>query len=213
MSFSKIKFSRCDEIGGVLAEARDMISIASTKDDDERFLELASRIACTTIRDLRPADVFVTRIDHWFDHKWLGFSGKVLGAVAVHRQERLTIPPFIPRRVISQQSYRFDADAAAYRVASLPPLHRHQQSSDNLRRFIDTVSQSAVFIWFSGGTVEADQGSLMIYNVEAEGQGGWYASFRRTDTWHLQKVRGISIPELMSLIERGVDVTAIGSST
>src|SRR3954469_13547774 len=158
-----------------------MVAIAPMKNEDERFLALVSRIASTTIRDVRPTDVFVTRIDHWFDHKWLGFSGKLLGALGVHKRDRLTIPPFMPRRVASPHAYPFDAGAAAYRGVETPSLHRHQQSSDNLTRFIDRVSRSAVFIWFSGGTTEADQGSVMIYIVCAELQSSWYASFRRTD--------------------------------
>ena len=47
----------------------------------ERFLALVSGIASAMIQEIRPADVFVTRIDHWFDHKWFGFSGKMLGAL------------------------------------------------------------------------------------------------------------------------------------
>lgn len=182
-----------------------MVPIAPMENDDEHFLVLVSRIASTTIRDLRPTDVFVTRINHWFDHKWLGFSGKVLGALGVHKRKRLTIPPFMPRRVASHHSYTVGAGLASYCVASVPPLHRHQQSSDNLTRFIDRVSQSAVFIWFSGGTADADQGSVMVYSVHAESQSGWYASFRRTNDWRLNKVQGLSTPELTSLIERGAD--------
>src|ERR1051325_1936947 len=104
-----------------------MVPIAPLKNDDERFLALVSRIASITIRDVQPTDVFVTRIDHWFDHKWLGFSAKVLGALGVHKRDRLTLPPFTPGRVASQHSYTLDAAAGSYCVASVPPLHRHQQ--------------------------------------------------------------------------------------
>ena len=185
-----------------------MLPIAHMQHDDERFLALVSRIASTTVQDLRPADVFVTRIDHWFDNKWLGFSGKLLGALGVQKRKRLTIPPFMPRRVASHHAYTLDAGTASYRLASVPPLHRHQQSSDNLTRFIDRVSQSGVFIWFSGGTADANHGSVMVYTIQAESQSGWYASFRRTDDWRLHKVQGLSTPELTSLIERGADAHA-----
>ncbi len=178
-----------------------MFPIAHTKHDDKRFIALVSRIAATTIQDLQPADVFVTRIDHWFDHKWLGFSGKTLGSLGIHRQYRLTIPPFMPRRVASHHAYTLDPATASYLIASVPPLHRHQQSSDNLTRFIDRVSQSGVFIWFSGGTVDADFGSVMVYSSQADSQSGWYASFRRTDDWRLHKVQGLSITELTRFMD------------
>ena len=185
-----------------------MVPIAPMKNDDERFLALVSRIASTTIRDIRPTDVFVMRIDHWFDHKWLCFSGKVFPGLGVHKRKRLTLPPFMPDRVASHHSYTLDAGVASYRVASAPPLHRYQQSSDNLTRFIDRVSQSAVFIWFSGGTVGADQGSIMVYCVHDKSQSGWYASFRHTGDWRLHKVRGLSTSELTSIVERGADAPA-----
>jgi hypothetical protein len=185
-----------------------MLPIAYIQGDDERFLALVTRIAAATIQDFRPADVFVTRIDHWFDHKWLGFSGKLLGALGVHKRKRLTIPPFMPRRVVSHHAYTLDAGTATYHVASLPPLHRHQQSSDNLTRYIDRVSPSGVFIWFSGGTSNADHGSVMVYTSHAGSQSAWYASFRRVEDWRLHKVRGLSMPELTSIIERGADAHA-----
>ena len=181
-----------------------MVTIARMENDDDHFLSLVNRIIFATIRDLQPTDVFVTRIDHWFDHKWLGFSGRS-DLVGIHRLERLNIPPFMPRRVLSHHSYTLDEGAAVFRVASVPPLHRHQMSHQNLGRFIDRVSQSAAFIWLSGGTADADQGSVMVYNIRAEAQSGWYASFRRTDDWRIHKVKGLSTPELSSLIERGAD--------
>jgi hypothetical protein len=185
-----------------------MLPIAHFQDDDERFLALVSGIASTTIQDLRPTDVFITRIDHWFDHKWLGFSGKMLGAPGVHKRTRLTIPPFMPRRVASQHFYTCDAGARSYHVADAPPLHRHQQSRDNLTRFIDRVSPSAVLVWFSGGTANADHGCVMVYTNLAESQSGWYASFRRIDHWRLHKAQGLSMTELMNLIDRGAKTHA-----
>lgn len=184
-----------------------MISITHVKSDDERFIALVSRILSTAIQDLRPKYVFLTRIDHWFDHKWLGFSGKLLGAVGVHKK-RLTIPPFTPRRVVSHHFYYLRARTGAYTFASMPSLHCRQPSSFNLTRYIDRLSQSGLFVWFSGGTSDADHGSVMVYNSQHESQSGWYASFSHTDDWRIHKVRGISRSELESLIERGVNAHA-----
>ena len=132
----------------------------------------------------------------------------MLDALGVHKRTRLTIPPFMSRRVASQHAYTSDAGATSYHVASAPPLHRHQQSRDNLTRFIDRVSPSAVFVWFSGGTANADHGSVMVYTNHVESQSGWYASFRRIDDWHLHKAQGISTAELMHLIEGGANAHA-----
>ena len=72
-------------------------------------------------------------------------------------------------------------------------------------RYIDRVSQSGVFIWFSGGTAAADHGSVMVYSTEAESQSGWYGSFQLTDDWRLHKVKGLSKSQLTSLLEKGAD--------
>jgi hypothetical protein len=38
---------------------------------------------------------YVVKIDNWFGKRWLGFSGKALGALGV-RKKKLTLPPFHP---------------------------------------------------------------------------------------------------------------------
>ena len=139
-----------------------MLSITAKQDDDASFLALINRIADRTIQQFHPRDVFLVRTDHWFDHKWLGFSGKVLGAVCV-ANSRLTIPPFVPNRIVSQEAYSLDEGSVSYTHTNGPPLHRVQASKDNLTRFIDRVTKSGVFIWFSGGTQQASAASVMVY--------------------------------------------------
>jgi len=175
-----------------------MYSIAAMKDDDASFLAMVNRVVDRTLQQVNPADVFVVRTDHWFDQKWLGFSGKVLGAIGVSKN-RLTIPPFVPNRVVSQDAYSLDAAACSYRHVDAPPLHVVQHSRQNLTRFIDRITKSGVFIWFSGGTRQADMGSIMAYVVNGDSQSAWYASFQRGKTWQIHKVSGLSKNELLHL--------------
>ena len=84
-------------------------------------------------------------------------------------------------------------------------LHRYQASGENLSRFIGNVSESGVFVWFSGDTALVDNGSIMVYHIEGAIQSGWYASFRRSKDWRLHKVKGLSRAELTSMLEREVD--------
>lgn len=173
--------------------------ITATNNDDPRFLALVNRIVSSSVHQSRPADVFVVRIDHWFDHKWLAFAGKLHGAVAIHKPQRLTIPPFHPDRVVSEQV--FTRDGESYRANQGPYLHRIQQSGENLSRFIGHVSKSGFFVWFSGDTAHSEQGSILMYAIEGDMQHGWYASFRRGTDWRLHKVKGLSRPELMKMME------------
>lgn len=176
-----------------------MISITATKGDDADFIVLLNRIVCRITQEVQSRDVFLIRIDRWFDHKWRGFSGKMLGAVAV-RQERLTIPPFVPKRVISQEAYSLDGGSGNYRLVGAPPLHLRQPSRENLTRFIDRVSSAGLFVWFSGDTQSAN-GCIMVYICTGDSQSSWYASFRAVETWQIYKLQGISKSEFLHLTE------------
>lgn len=173
--------------------------IKPTDDDDPGFLALVSRLLTSSIRQTHPTDVFLVRIDQWFDHKWFAFAGKIYGKVAIRKSQRLTIPPFIPGRVVSQHVYTLDGDV--YRKRQAPSLHRYQHSGENLSRFIGHTTESGVFLWFSGDTVRNEHGSVMLYAIQGEMQSGWYASFRRGADWQLFKAKGISRAELMRMIE------------
>jgi hypothetical protein len=174
--------------------------LASMKDDDASFLALVNRAVDRTLQQFHPADVYLVRTDHWFDQKWLGFSGKMLGALGVTKR-RLTIPPFVPNRVISQETYSSNKGTSSYRHSDAPPLHLAQPSRQNLTRFVDRVTKSGVFIWFSGGTQQAGMGSIMAYVVAGDSQSAWYASFQRATTWQINKVSGLSKSELVHLTE------------
>jgi hypothetical protein len=176
------------------------LSVVPIKNDDASFLKLVERIANHTIQQFKPADIFLIRIDHWFDQKWLAYSGNILGVVSV-RKSRLTIPPFVPNRVISQDAYSLDELAGSYDHAEALPLHLVQSSRENLTRFIDRVTKSGMFIWFSGGTQQASTGSIMVYAVTDDLQNAWYASFERSTAWQINKVRGLSKNELLHLTD------------
>ena len=182
-----------------------MVTVPLTSDDDPRFLSLIRRITAGSVHDWHPAEVFVVRIDHWFDHKWCAFAGKLYGAVSFHKPKRLTIPPFHPDRVVSQDTFTLDFKHTRFRKRRAPWLHPSQHSGDNLSRFIGKLSGAGVFVWFSGDTAHSEHGSVMVYCIQGETQLGWYASFRRGKEWQLYKVQGLSRAELTSIMERLVD--------
>jgi hypothetical protein len=174
-----------------------MVTIDATERDDPQFIELVNGVLGSAVRLYRPDDIYIVQIDHWFDHKWLAFSGKVLGAVGVSKA-RLTLPPFNPNRVVRQVCY--EAVEAAYSLASSPPLHIDQWSDANMQRFVDRVSESGVFVWYSGGTGSSDAASLLLYQASEGEASGSYASFKKKGGWMLNKVEGISRRELSALL-------------
>ena len=44
--------------------------------DDPEFVELVKHVIAGCVNDEFPRTIIVIKIDNWFDHKWLGFSGK-----------------------------------------------------------------------------------------------------------------------------------------
>jgi hypothetical protein len=174
--------------------------ITLTDNDDPRFIDLARRLLNTAITSGQAAELYVIRVDQWFDAKWLKFSGKVLGALGVHGRP-VTVPPFHPHRVVAESHFTFASGSNAFVPTSAPPLHIAQPSAQNLMRTIVKVSPSAIFFWYSASTLGLDRGSTMLYRTNQNEVFSWYASFRRSTTWRLDRYRGISPTEVQRQLE------------
>jgi hypothetical protein len=99
--------------------------VKPTGTDDPGFLRCVSKIINSLVRRNSPKLVVLVSIDNWFDHKWLGFEGKELGAVAVRWNFPYNIPPFHPNRVMAQSSF-LRVGPGKYEPIVSPPLHRKQ---------------------------------------------------------------------------------------
>ena len=130
-----------------------------------------------------PTDYIWTSIDNWFDHKWLRFSGKMLGALGVWKGQ-LTVPPFNPERVLLEDvicgNDKFKSSSWS--------LHKHQCSKENLQYYIRDVSKDGLFVWMGYG--DEEHISLLVYRILGEEEFGWYASLARKDTDRLRRHRG-----------------------
>ena len=91
------------------------IYLTADQTDDVAFLGLVEQIINGAVVKHQPADVRVFKIDHWFDHKWLGFSGKVLVALGVW-SKKLTVPPFVANRIIDQWQYERTPTSGVYQL-------------------------------------------------------------------------------------------------
>lgn len=179
-----------------------MIELPLSDADDPSFIELVCGMSNNAFRCYSPNEVYVTGIDGWFDHKWLEFSGKIVGAVGVWNTV-LTVPPFNPNRVLYQLRFWKD-ETGSFRTSNTPePLHLNQPSGSNTNRFMNRVSSSGLFIWYGGNKRMGDMGSLLVYDMRDEVGTAWYASFKRAETWQLNKVRGISKREVIGLMKIG----------
>ncbi len=180
-----------------------IVNIAQKSSDDPVFLTALNGMLANLVNVHQPNEVHFFRIDRWFDHKWLGYSGTA--RVAFDGQpwidtaldavwgEKLTFPPFNPNRVLEQISferinnaYRRNDDARTIHG----PLRSH--SAGNLQNRVAEFTQSGLFVWFSSDTKLLDHASVMSYAVKGNTVQSWFASFRRKeDFWRVHRVKGI----------------------
>ncbi len=170
------------------------ISLAACDTDDPAYLARITALLAgiTAERDFRK--LHLLQLDNWFDHKWLGFSGEVMGSVGVWQSgDRLTIPAFHPNRVVSQRDFtREDAKSELEESTPAKQLHIKQPSVRNLQRHVEIVAGRAAILWYTGRTLSNGKGAAMAYLPREEGYETWYASLVRKESWVVDKTKQIS---------------------
>jgi hypothetical protein len=158
-----------------------MIELARSENDDVAFLQLTQWIVNGAISALNAREVYLVRVDNWFDFKWLGFWS----SWGRERElKELCVPPFNPNRVRSENRYIWDENSSrVHSAVHNDHLHLRQPGRRVTHgRPLERFSKSAAFIWYSGNTVTNQDGSVMLYLTGAEGY-AWYASFMKNGQW------------------------------
>jgi len=184
---------------GTKLSGNKTFELNARSNDDPDFVRLASQIIDSLVIQRTPEIVAIIAVDNWFDHKWLNFSGKILGALGVWKVP-LTIPPFHPDRIIDQTVYRMGR-LKQYEPLDTPSLHVIQSSSQNLKRKLTDVTTSGIFAWWSGNTRANAKGSFMAYIQNGDDTTSWYASFNRGEHWTINKSKNISTEEVRALLQ------------
>jgi hypothetical protein len=206
----------------VIAQSRMTMEFQLAQNDDPEFVDLVRGVISGYLTEGCPNEVFVIRIDNWFDHKWLGFSGKgrvgfgffgnflidMDTALDEFRQDKVTLPPFSPKRVIEEYRFLRD-DSGAYSPGNpLPYVHERKlaSSSQNLhKRIVDRVD-SAILVWFSSNTKANLRGSIMVYEVKGGEVHSWYSGLaKQEDEWRVMQTKGITREQVHSLLENDVE--------
>lgn len=164
--------------------------------DTTEFTSRVEEIIISVILVTSPKELYVVKIDNWFGPKWVAFSHKVLGAFGVACRD-LTIPPFVPNRVISETFFVLGETGGGYEErTAVKHLHINQSSDANANRKLSRLLPNAAIFWWSGNTGNNGRGSLMAYLPTPDGHVPWYVGFSEKDTWHVSVTKGITIPEL-----------------
>jgi hypothetical protein len=206
-------------------------TVARTADDADGFADAVDRMIAGLCFRYRPELACVIRIKRWFDHRWLGFSGKgrvrfsfwtgMRGDrdVALHpfRQDRLTFPPFTPNRVASEDHWERWLDGNYSRVPRHMRVHRpwREHSAYNLHRRVADVTSSGLFVWFSSTSAADRRASVMVYIVDGDTIAPWFAAMHERDgAWTLGEIDGLGRLEIQELLDHppGVRATRPASS-
>lgn len=108
--------------------------IITSESDDTVFLSKIELFCKEQISILNPRFVFATKIDNWFDDKWLNFSGKPMHELAIWKMQDVTFPPFHPNRVIKTDCFKQDGSSGMYSIYKEDySLHKLQSSAENLK--------------------------------------------------------------------------------
>lgn len=171
-----------------------MAFIETHPQDDAVFIEYVEAVV-RQIASIKPAGIYITRIDGWFGERWLGFSGKTLGAAGVHRHEDFDVPPFVPNRVVAT---RFLQSAGDSYESAVPPqqLHITQCSEANLRRKIAALVPADALVWFSSESQREGRGSILAYVPSSGKHEAWFLELVRNGEWRVVRSVGISPKEV-----------------
>jgi hypothetical protein len=189
--------------------------IETNTTDDPPFVALVIAALSRLAEEQSPAEVVAIRIDNWFAHKWLEFSG--VGRVGFFmdfrlerdtaldefRQDKVTFPPFTPNRVIEEYCFRRN-ERGRYDLAPDAPLvhqRRLSRSAANLHKRVANVTDSAVFAWFSSNSKANGRGSLMVYEVNGTEVQTWYTELLKAGNWTVSQTKSIARDRMVALIE------------
>jgi hypothetical protein len=174
-----------------------LLSVKETTTDAEGFVNSVNRVINGALVARKPENVWLIQIRNYFSPKWLGFSGKALGAIGTW-QDKLTVPPFVPNRVLDQR--RFTRSAGSYLpVPEAPPIHTNRSSSNNLGNRIERLGPHPMLCWYSSNSVANQRGALMVYSVNEEAPNAWYVTLSQSAGWAPTVLHGISGSEYESL--------------
>ena len=180
-----------------------MIEFTKSEIDDIDFISKVQILTNQIIKDLNPNEVYLFKVNNWFDTKWLNFTGKILGALGTwNYDDDSRIPPFSPNRIIEQGYYELNELKTYDKQKSNLQIHKKQSAENNLNRRIIDFSDSAVFVWYSSNTKKNGQGSLMVYPVENEKCQPFYIGLRKNKDWDIINAPGTNKKMLESYLER-----------
>jgi hypothetical protein len=175
------------------------MNIVPDIDDAPEFIAEINAILNGVLKMTAPQEFILIKIDGWFGPKWLAFSGKVIGVIPIW-EDKLTIPPFVPNRVMTQHAF----SGPDYKEELLrQPIHKKLESVFALQRQVASVVGNAALAWYSGDSLRNRRGSLMTYLPSGEEYWPWYANWDKGESWRIAQTKQITPEQLSTFQESG----------
>jgi hypothetical protein len=175
-----------------------VIEIQTEDGDSPLFIAQVQAVVRGIAARHTPSELVLVKIDNWFGPRWLKFSGKLLGLFGVWWQE-LTVPPFVPNRVVWERRFRLPS---CMEVKTSRPLHiATRLSSAEASRRVSDVEPGIPLIWFCGGSEINGRAAIMAYVPVADTYWTWYAGWSCNGSWKADALKGILAAELAALAE------------
>lgn len=199
-------FQQLQSHGSAWVAYTDGMRITSDIDDAPDFVKQVEQVASGVTRLHAPQTLVLIKIDNFFGSKWLGFSGKALGAIRVwhnpsyHPANIVRIPPLVPHRVVSQR--RFSAPTYE-EIDCGKPIHKRMPSTIALNRTVAAAAPKSALVWYSGESKATGRGALMAYIPAGDSYWLWYAALETGESWTVTETLDIKRDDLASLMEQG----------
>lgn len=176
------------------------MDILNPKENDNfDYIANINTITQNLISKWNPNELFITRVDNWFDSKWLNFSGTIMHEISVW-QDKTTVPPFHPNRIEYTKYFKKNKGVFNEYMIS-KPLHIYQESKSNLKREIVEFSKNGLFIWYSGNSKLNNMGVLMCYLAKSHECLTFHITLSGDIDWNIYKTKGIQKYDLELLLK------------
>tara|TARA_R110002073_G_scaffold220418_3_gene380625 strand:+ start:24 stop:611 length:588 start_codon:yes stop_codon:yes gene_type:complete len=183
-----------------VANNAEMKLLIEKQSDNPDFILNCEKIILNRIEQWNPTDIFVIRIDNWFDEKWMEYSGNITSGLSIWKG-KTTIPPFHPNRVENSDFYQKSAQLYV-KKENRNNVHVYQESKDNLKRYISEFTGNGLFIWYSGNSKINAIGSLMCYLVRESECHPLFITLSEKKKWNVSQTKGIQLKSVQLILEK-----------
>ena len=184
--------------------------LINNENDNPNFTRNAELIVTNRIHLWKPKELFITRIDNWFDEKWMEFSGTIMQGLVIWKGET-TIPPFHPNRVETSDFYKMTAEKYV-KNENTKPLHIYQESKSNLKRKISDFTDDGIFVWYSGNSKINGVGTIMCYHVKNSECRAFFITLTERKDWNVSQTKGILMKEIQSILDEQIAESTMGNT-